>query len=178
MLPNNKVFIVWVLDGLRLCEDVIRWEILSWLVDYEVELIERYGVRWRKKYLNKCFSWCCEMGYLDVVKWLWRVGEDGIDIHTRNENVFRLSCLYGHLNVVKWLWEVGDGKIDIHARNECAFRWSCVSGHLDVVKWLWKVSNGSIDKKVIDNVIHKNSCENIVNYLKSNKIDGLRDVKV
>lgn len=147
MLPSNKLFIVWVLDDLGLCKDVIKWEILGWLVDYERIFVENFGVNWRGNWggnlgecfgvkwegnLGECFSLCCRYGYLDGVKWLWEISNGKIDIYAKNEPVFDESshlnecfvwcCRYGYLNVAKWLWEVSKGSIDIHAENEHIFR--------------------------------------------------------
>ena len=88
MLPNNKLFVVWILDELGLCEDVIRWEVMMWLVDWERELIEGFGVNWREGGLYRCFNWGCRMGCLDIVKWLWWMSDGSIDINASAEDVF------------------------------------------------------------------------------------------
>ena len=157
MLPNNKIFVVWILDGLGLCEDVIRWGVLMWLVDWEKVFVKIFGEKWRKD-LGKCFTWSCKYGQLDVVKWLWEVSERNIDIHANNEAVFILSCEYGQLDVVKWLWEVSERNIDIYADDEAVFRICYEYGHLDIAKWLWKVSDGGIDIHVGDNMAFKVCC--------------------
>lgn len=169
MLPNNKIFIVWCLDGLGLCMDVIRFEVMSWLVDWKSILEKQFGREWRSERLSGCFSWCCYYGHLDVVKWLLRVysKEQTIDIHAENEEAFRISCGSGHLDVVKQLWKVSDGKINIHANNDYAFKWSCYNDYLDVVKWLWETSNGGIDMSVIDSISENDHKECMANYLKS-----------
>ena len=171
MLPNNKLFVVWVLDGVGLCEDVIRWEILGWLIDWVGLLVEEFGVNWRED-LDKCFRWCCSMGYLDVVKWLWKISDGSIDIHAKNDNAFLWGCVNGHLDVARWLWKVcsenkHNGSIDIH--NDNTFTWSCSNGHLDVAKWLWKVSNGRIDIHAKNEKVFRWSCEygrlNVIKWL-------------
>lgn len=164
MLPNNKLFIVWVLDGLGLCKDVIRWEVVEWLVDWEKLLIKKFGVDWRNDF-GKCFDWCCSNGYLEIAKWLWEVSskkemnEGKIDIHANNGHVFRESSRHGHSDVVRWLWKINNGKFNMNFRNERAlprYYWRIEmcslndntyrlttrnGGHIDIPKQLRKVSD-------------------------------------
>lgn len=157
MLPNTKPFIVWILDSVSICMDVIRWEILSYLIDYEKELIDNIDINWREK-LVECFDWCLYGGYLDVIKWLWEISDGGIDIHVENEYTFRLVCQNGRLNVVKWLLNIDKKNIDVHAINDHAFRLSCGYNHLDVAKWLWKTSDGKIDICAENDIVFRWCC--------------------
>ncbi len=52
------------------------------------------------------FRWSCKNGYLDLVKWLWKISDEKIDIHADNEYAFRWSCKNGYLDVAKWLLEL------------------------------------------------------------------------
>lgn len=106
MLPNNKLFIVWILDGMGLYEDVVRWEILSCLIDYEAEFIKKFDINWKEK-ISECFRWSCIHGHLDVAKWLVSI-DASIDIHKDNEYIFRWCCRWGYLNVIMWLCTLCD----------------------------------------------------------------------
>ena len=63
MLPNNRLFVIWVLDGFGLCEDVIRWEVLEWLVDYEKVIDEWYEDYELLGDIDHVFLKSCECGY-------------------------------------------------------------------------------------------------------------------
>ena len=171
MLPNNKLFVVWILDGLGLCEDVIRWEILELLVDWEGVFVKKFGENWREKF-DDCFIWCCASGHLNVVKWLWddcskNKLNESTDIRTGSEYALRASC-YGHLNIAKWLWEVCNCTIDSYFGNDTSFRWNCKKGRLNVIKWLWEISGESIDRDVINEmIVNEETDKPVVDYLKS-----------
>ena len=80
------------------------------------------------------FRLSCELGYLDMAKWLLWIKPD-INISSRNEDAFKSSCCYGYLEVAKWLFSIKPD-INIFAQNEYAFRSCCSNGHLEVAKWL------------------------------------------
>lgn len=76
---------------------------------------------------DDAFVWSSSFGYLDVAKWLYvksrthnselytesRTHDSelysfgGVDIHSRDDYVFRWSCEYDNLKFVKWLFDVG-----------------------------------------------------------------------
>lgn len=147
MLPNNKLFVVWVLDGLDLCSDVIRWEIFEWLVDYEREIKKEYGVNWREKnQWNDIFDWACSRNWLDLMKWLWKVcsiepthGECNlIDEHLTECNIAVNVCEYDNLDMMMWLWDISNGKLDIDFQylDTDIFTHCCSCGSFKIAKWL------------------------------------------
>ena len=170
MLPNNKLFVVWVLDGLGLCEDVIRWEILGWLIDWEKVFVKRFGLNWKAGNLGDCFKWCCREGHLEVVKWLWYIFSNEKSsfrniisrrsISTHNESDFVWCCSNGQLDVAKWMWEVAKESINIHVNKHHVFLWCCESGQLDVVKWLWEVNKENINIHYNSEIAFIMSCGN------------------
>ena len=95
--------------------------------------------------------------HLPIVQWLWDVGVSmgiSVDIHYRNDQLFRAWCAHGALDVVQWLWQLRGKRpgwrklfgmkahkpINIHARSDSAFWCSCTNGHLDLSKWLYGLS--------------------------------------
>lgn len=85
------------------------------------------------------FRFCCELGYLEVAKWLIKVEPKYIlDI---NDDIFSCVCMNGHLSVAQWLLKIKPD-IDISADNEEAFRMVCSEGDLEVSKWLLKIKPG------------------------------------
>lgn len=167
MFPRNKTFIVWTLYELGLCEDVIRWEICKYLVDWEKVLINKIGVDWREN-IDQCIHYCARYGEFDIVKWLRKVSSieetsssddlilwwsciyNRLDIVTwlynicrynnsSNESVFITCCNYGVIDVAKWFYK--NKKVNVYTENNKAFRGSCHNGHLDIAKWLFAISS-------------------------------------
>lgn len=75
-------------------------------------------------------------GYLNIVKYL--IERDNINIHERNEYIFRNAATYGYVDILKYLisLEPTHGKINIHAEVEQAIRNAIVYGKLDVIIYL------------------------------------------
>jgi hypothetical protein len=74
------------------------------------------------------------------VKWLYDMGD--IDIHSNNEECFRISCEKGYLELAQWLYSLGN--VDINILNNYAFTKSCKNGHINVAKWLYSINNNVI----------------------------------
>lgn len=92
------------------------------------------------------------------IKYFFEYHQNGIDIHSQYEEVFRSSCHTGRLDIVQWLWTLvqseGRSPINIHACDEEAFRAICKEGRLDIAQWLWTLGQ-SEGQTLID--IHANS---------------------
>lgn len=91
----------------------------------------------------------CLCGKLNEANKLYLSEE--INIHARNEHVFRYSCQMGLIKIAKWLYNLGkttNNKINIHAENEYAFKHSCGAGHIEIAKWLYEL--GMLENKNID----------------------------
>lgn len=63
-----------------------------------------------------------------------------IDVHYKNDWIFRVVCNRGNLEMAKWLVEIGN--IDIHQNNDVifksAFKNACEkNSNFEIVKWLW-----------------------------------------
>ena len=91
-------------------------------------------------FINDGFSWACNNGHLEVVKYLLTSPDlkEHADIHADNDKGFRGACDKGHLEVVKYLLTSPYLKeyADIHAQDDYGFRWACSNRHLEVVKYL------------------------------------------
>jgi len=92
------------------------------------------GNKWRA---NKLFLHERKEDLRKVETWKWMV-DQGINIHTDNDQALRWSASNGYIDVVKFLVQNG---ADIHADNDYALRWSTSNGYIDVVKFL--VQNGA-----------------------------------
>ena len=166
MLPDNKSFLVWLLENLGLCLDVIQWEIFYYLVDYG-KILSSYEGNWVRR-PRTIFSYCCRDGHFELVKWLWEIELSlrsnnhikkyrnfgitkrswelyrGINIHGFKEQAFKLCCESGNLHIAKWLWNLGlngERKIDVNINGGYIFTGICKNGHLNILKWLWEEIN-------------------------------------
>ena len=106
----------------------------------------------------------------------------GIDIHTQNNEALYRAVNHNYLNIVKYL--VGQDA-DIHAQNDFALRLAAGKGYLDIVKYL--VKQGA-DIYAENNLAlfwaKRNNYQDVVEYLegykkiqfKSKKIFNLKDL--
>ena len=84
------------------------------------------------------FVEACEKGQLDQAKRIAQENPD-LDIHTEEDEAFRLACLHGHFDVARWLVDYAtsiESPVDIHAKEDLAFRSACFYGHIEVARWL------------------------------------------
>lgn len=102
---------------------------------------------------NWCFDIGISRGNLELLKWIHSLGK--IDIHEKNEYMFRTACSLGKLEVAKWIHSLGD--VDIHTAGDYAFISSCMENHVDVIKWLY--SFGDINLYYDNNVLIKFICQ-------------------
>ena len=185
MLPNNKLFVVWVLDGLGLYEDVIRWEILGWLNDYGDVLNKWWinyvfkankhnrtitGSSWKNN-VTEIFwgddgveSWIDDTPLmeiiidLDLAKWLWKNyrGSIDIDFNFYNDNYVKLYK-ENKLDVAEWLFH---NIIDPSERLDL-FQMACGGCYGDVsfAKWLLKLDD-TIDIRGNNDEVFREACKN------------------
>jgi hypothetical protein len=77
---------------------------------------------------------------------------NSLNIHSRNEFVFRWACADGHLNVAQWLYNISyekaNDKINIRINNDFPFRCACNADHKDIAEWLCTINK---DYKIIYN---------------------------
>lgn len=134
--------------------EIIKWIISLGNINIHAEYDEAFGYSCVKGYLqvakyiysldtfddltkNKIFIACCKNGkltnnYIDIILWLYSTG--GIDIHVRNEELFRISCCKNDILLAKTLYSLD--RINIRAIKDDAFISSCKIGHIDIAKWL------------------------------------------
>jgi len=110
----------------------------------------------------------CETDRINAVKYLINYFENTnnpINIHSKDEVIFRRLCVEGRIQVMKYLIEYyskTSNKINIHACGEHAMRVACRYSHLDTVKYLIEYGeyiNSHIDLHCINDSILKLSCE-------------------
>lgn len=91
---------------------------------------------------------------LEPIKFLFDCAEKyeiAIDIHARNEYVFRMYCIYFDVSDIKCILDLGEKsgrKINIHANDEEAFRIACILNNIPVINLLLELgltSYGPID---------------------------------
>jgi hypothetical protein len=86
------------------------------------------------------FIRACVNGKLEMVKWLYSIGdvciEDKPNIHFNNEEAFKYASKNGHLQIVNWLINLED-KPNIHVDDDFAFKYACHNGHLNIAKLLY-----------------------------------------
>lgn len=181
MLSHAKYcnYLIWFLDGMGVCLDIIRWELFPLLFSYEKRLCEEIGSCWKKK-LGFCFDYCCVVGYIEIVKWLhgrreinsqknhgrrklYHLNEkysrsSTFIISSQNievERGFYYSCVYGHLNIAKWLWAVSSHEITTD-KIRYNFEDVCRNGHVDIAKLLWRLNKKDIDISKGNTILSQN----------------------
>ncbi|MEM3857933.1 MAG: ankyrin repeat domain-containing protein [Candidatus Micrarchaeaceae archaeon] len=90
------------------------------------------------------FKNACYTGNLELAKEIYEKYK--IDIHKKNDLIFRWTCRYGHLEILKWLHSLG---VDVRVNNDQSFVLACSGGNLDVAKWLYEMDS-NIDINVND----------------------------
>ena len=88
------------------------------------------------KFSGMDFVHSCEYGHLEVVQYIYNIGE--INIHFSKELSFRSACRSGNLEIVKWLLEI-EPQINIHIHNDLAFVEGCKNGNITLVKFLFEL---------------------------------------
>ncbi|AQN68743.1 ankyrin repeat protein [Saudi moumouvirus] len=81
---------------------------------------------------NYALKWASNNVHFEIFKYLI---ENGINIHSDNNNLLGLACRDGHLEIVKYLVKKG---ADIHVNDDYTLRLACEYGHLKIVKYLVK----------------------------------------
>lgn len=84
--------------------------------------------------INLAFNIACECNNVEIAKWLHFLGN--VNIHDRDELLFRDACRNGHIQIVKLLYSLG---ANIHEHNDHAFRSACANGHLEVAQLLYSL---------------------------------------
>lgn len=164
--------VIWLLDGMGICLDIIRWEIFPLLFSYEKLLCKKIGSGWREE-LTKCFIYCCSGGRFGMVKWLYTYNLKRIDLFiedicksmrrlkkdynywgvTRSIDFsqgFYLSCQHGNLDIAKWIWKICD---HIRLNVNSAFQVACYNDRLSIIQWLWDIAKKDINfHKVCDRI--------------------------
>lgn len=159
MLPNNKLFVIWTLDGIGLCSDVIRWCIFPLLRDWEKILFDRYGINWRDD-LGECvFISYREDDIIELLRWIKSVN---IEIPLRSlKNFMNLCCCDGVLDVLKWIIKEYD--IDLHSVKKSLFTSCCYGNCLTIAMWLYEECNGEINvSEIIEDIRHDDYTQNII----------------
>ncbi len=52
------------------------------------------------------FVKCAINNHLDLAKWLWKISNESINLHSHNDNAFICACKYNHVEFAKWLCEL------------------------------------------------------------------------
>ena len=98
-----------------------------------LEIVKKYIDNVNINKNNDLFLTCCYFNHVSTLKFLLKYAESihsPINIHLRDEHVFRSSCESGQLDMVKFLLDYGvaiNSPINIHAKEEIVFRYSNVA---------------------------------------------------
>jgi|Dee2metaT_26_FD_contig_101_30056_length_1457_multi_4_in_0_out_0_1 hypothetical protein len=102
----------------------------------------RIGERTLVPRLLSPLALACDLGELEVCKWLHARGADVRKSGARNGiTPMIIACERGHLDVCQWLYEVG-AAADIRKCENFGFTpmmWACQAGQLSVCKWLFEM---------------------------------------
>lgn len=180
MIPSvSKEFVFWILDSISskrntiLCRDVIVYEILPYLKNYNA-VLNGFRLDW-EQHIQDTFIWGCTHDHSDIVKWLWETylsdQEEWLKKYRGNtilkydnkdpDNfIFEMVCENGCLNTAKWLLKTFDWMRRHHCQNRKIFGYTCRSGSLDMIQWIWKIS--TIKEDIIEciNYTFSGSCTN------------------
>lgn len=114
------------------------------------------------------FTTVCEKGNINTVEWLYALSIEQnlkINIHFKDEYIFKFCCANSHLDVAKWLWLLGnniDSPINIRSNEDYAFRKACNNNNIELIEWLLYISkliNSPIDIHVNKEEPFRNACE-------------------
>ena len=86
------------------------------------------------------FERAVKWGHLDIVKYLV---ENGIDIHTQNDQALKYACIHGRLEVVKYLIENGADISKVYENNMAVLIEVANNGYLNVIKYLLEIINST-----------------------------------
>jgi hypothetical protein len=87
------------------------------------------------------------MAYLELAKWLYELGGEGIDIHIDNDHVFRLVCGSGHL---------ADCQMVISVNQDSAYS-NASRNHMNITSWLFEEKKKEKTKHFnccLDNILY------------------------
>ena len=90
----------------------------------------------------KIFEYCCENGWLNFAKYIFKNYK--LNICFFNSWIFVIVCKNGYLEMAKWLLNVKQEfylPIRIDQFDDWAFRYSCIGGHIKICQWLSSLDN-------------------------------------
>lgn len=127
--------------------DVI--DMAKWLYSLDNSVISELD-----SFMNACMT-----DNLDLVKWFYLTSNGNLDIHARDEFLFRRCCEQHLLAISKWLWSETQlhDQINIHIFDDLVFRNSCKDGNLDMAKWLYSL--GGVNIHALNEYAFRMSCE-------------------
>lgn len=164
-LNNSKLF--QSKELIKYCQDFIRCEFMTSCIKGDLQkvmLLHSFDptIFIIPMTFHFAFQESSKHGHLDIVQWLCRLNmtpdvdvlywgmEEHLDImqllcsissvniHEKDEYLFRMSCNKGHLDIAQWLHS--KYPVDHHAKYDGAFRAACRNGYLEVAQWLYCVS--------------------------------------
>ncbi len=114
-------------------------EIAKWLFsEFEIEIDIHYDPETEETEVHHngiIFEQACADGYLDIIKWIYSISD--IDIHDKEDFLFRTAISFGHLEVAKWIYNIDD--TDVNYCHKKSLLKTCSQGYLSVTQWLYSL---------------------------------------